>query len=199
MKRKIQQFFVILDSWSYHRSISNRLLPQRNLELLVQKDPRWRETFSAKVASLHCHLQPGQRIFVGHTRFFTAQFFIIFFFRFDLKQSNFFNPNIRARIVQFILDRQRYSRDQTHDFSFGIDHLVNNETYIAAYPLHDGDITTKGSRRHLLYTKWASMKVSWWGGWTWWDSKCEISFRKLLTKHSKLKAGILFSLIIFKF
>lgn len=78
---------------------------------------------------------------------------------FDLRQSSFFNSNIRARIVQFILDRKRYSRDQAHDFSFGIDHLVEDETYIASYPLHDGEIFTKGSRRHLLYTKWASMKV----------------------------------------
>lgn len=83
-----------------------------------------------------------------------------FFFRFDLHQTAFFNPNIRSRIVQFILDRQRYSRDNAHDFSFGIDKLLDDETYIAAYPLHDGEITTKGSRRHLLFTKWASMKVS---------------------------------------
>lgn len=62
--------------------------------------------------------------------------------------------------MQFILDRQRYSRDQSHDFHFGIDRLLNDETYIAAYPLHDGEITTKGSRRHLLYTKWATLKVS---------------------------------------
>lgn len=61
--------------------------------------------------------------------------------------------------MQFILDRQRYSRDNTHDYSFGIDRLLDDETYIAAYPLHDGEITTKGSRRHLLYTKWASLKV----------------------------------------
>lgn len=80
-------------------------------------------------------------------------------FRFDLHQATFFNSNIRARIVQFILDRQRYSRDQNHDYSFGIDRLLNDETYIAAYPLHDGDLTTKGCRRHLLYTKWATLKV----------------------------------------
>lgn len=86
---------------------------------------------------------------------------LVFSFRFDLHQSAFFNSNIRARIVQFILDRQRYSRDNNHDFSFGIDRLLDDETYIAAYPLHDGDLSMVGSRRHLLYTKWASLKKFW--------------------------------------
>lgn len=80
-------------------------------------------------------------------------------FSFDLHQSSFFNATIRARIVQFILDRQRYRSDNTHDFCFGIDRLLNDETYIAAYPLHDGELTTVGCKRHLLYTKWASLKV----------------------------------------
>ena len=78
---------------------------------------------------------------------------------FNLHQSTFFNSNIRARIVQFILDRQTYSRDETKDNFFGIDRLLNDETFIAAYPLHDGEISAEGSRRHLLYTNWASMKV----------------------------------------
>ncbi|KAG5679996.1 hypothetical protein PVAND_009529 [Polypedilum vanderplanki] len=78
---------------------------------------------------------------------------------FDLEQPNFFNTWVRARIVQFILDRQRFSRNNAHDFSFGIDRLISiDETYIAAYALHDGEIENKESRRHLLYSKWASLK-----------------------------------------
>jgi anoctamin-1 len=77
---------------------------------------------------------------------------------FDLNQPNFFNTWVRARVCQFILDRQRFSRVNEHDFSFGIDRLINDETYIAAYALHDGEIATKGSKRHLLYNKWASLK-----------------------------------------
>lgn len=77
---------------------------------------------------------------------------------FDLQQPAFFGTWVRARIVQFILDRERFSRDTTHDFSFGIERLISDETYIAAYALHDGELSTVGSRRHLLYTQWASLK-----------------------------------------
>ena len=77
---------------------------------------------------------------------------------FDLQQANFFTTWVRARVVQFILDRQRFSRETAHDFSFGIERLVDDETYIAAYALHDGELSTKGSRRHLLYSKWASVQ-----------------------------------------
>lgn len=93
------------------------------------------------------------------TRFLNIYNILWNLYSFNLHQSTFFNSNIRARIVQFILDRQTYSRDHTNDFSFGIDRLLNDETFIAAYPLHDGEITAEGSRRHLLYTNWASMKV----------------------------------------
>ncbi|CAH1722389.1 unnamed protein product [Chironomus riparius] len=77
---------------------------------------------------------------------------------FDLQQPNFFTTWVRARVVQFILDRQRFSKEQAHDFSFGIERLVDDQTYIAAYALHDGELSTKGSRRHLLFTKWASVR-----------------------------------------
>lgn len=77
---------------------------------------------------------------------------------FDLHQPNFFNTWTRARIVQFILDRQHFSRNNAHDFSFGIERLTNDGTYLAAYALHDGEINIKGSRRYLLYRKWASLK-----------------------------------------
>jgi anoctamin-1 len=77
---------------------------------------------------------------------------------FDLEKPNFFNTWVRARICQFILDRQRFSQDHHHDFSFGIERLVNDQTYIAAYALHDGDLLTEGSRRYQLYTKWASLR-----------------------------------------
>lgn len=61
----------------------------------------------------------------------------IIFFRFDLEQEDFFSPGIRSRIVQFILDRKRFSRDDADDFAFGIDRLISNGVYQAAYPIHD--------------------------------------------------------------
>ncbi|KAH9634436.1 hypothetical protein HF086_008270 [Spodoptera exigua] len=69
----------------------------------------------------------------------------------------FWTPSIRSRIVQFILDRKKFSEATNDDFAFGITRLISNCTYSAAYPLHDGDLKTPGSMRHLLYTEWAAV------------------------------------------
>lgn len=56
---------------------------------------------------------------------------------FDLKQNCFFTAAIRSRIVQFILDRKRFSRDTFDDYAFGVGKLITDEVLLAAYPLHD--------------------------------------------------------------
>ncbi|XP_068628386.1 anoctamin-1-like [Battus philenor] len=76
---------------------------------------------------------------------------------FDTTAECFWTPSIRSRIVQFILDRNRFSDQSSDDFAFGIARLISYNTYSAAYPLHDGDLKTPGSMRHLLYTEWASV------------------------------------------
>lgn len=76
---------------------------------------------------------------------------------FDLKQACFFTAAVRSRIVQFILDRKRFSDDSRNDYAFGIERLITEAVYIAAYPLHDGEINVSGSMRNLLYTKWAAV------------------------------------------
>ncbi|XP_047543173.1 anoctamin-1 isoform X2 [Vanessa atalanta] len=76
---------------------------------------------------------------------------------FDTSSECFWTPSIRSRIVQFILDRKKFSESANDDFAFGITRLISNNTYSAAYPLHDGDLKTPGSMRHLLYTEWASV------------------------------------------
>lgn len=58
-------------------------------------------------------------------------------FRFDVHQPCFFTPAIRSRIVQFILDRKRFTEVEDDDYAFGIDRLIDEGVYIAAYPLHD--------------------------------------------------------------
>ncbi|KAJ9596645.1 hypothetical protein L9F63_012342, partial [Diploptera punctata] len=73
------------------------------------------------------------------------------------QSKDFFTPAIHSRIVQFILDRQRFSEDQNDDFAFGIERLINEWVYTAAYPLHDGDLRVPGSMRHTLYTEWAAV------------------------------------------
>ena len=57
-----------------------------------------------------------------------------------MQSKDFFTPAIHSRIVQFILDRQRFSEDQSEDFAFGIERLINEWVYTAAYPLHDVSI-----------------------------------------------------------
>jgi len=49
----------------------------------------------------------------------------------------FFTTAVRARILDFILRRKRYTEDQYDDFAFGIERLLGNSVYSAAYPLHD--------------------------------------------------------------
>ncbi|KAI5635837.1 calcium-activated chloride channel domain-containing protein [Phthorimaea operculella] len=76
---------------------------------------------------------------------------------FDTMSDCFWTPSIRSRIVQFILDRKKFTDSSTDDFAFGITRLISNSTYSAAYPLHDGDLKTPGSMRYLLYEEWASV------------------------------------------
>ncbi|CAG9107102.1 unnamed protein product [Plutella xylostella] len=76
---------------------------------------------------------------------------------FDTTSECFWTPSIRSRIVQFILDRKKFTESEHDDFSFGVARLISNCTYSAAYPLHDGDLKTAGSMRHLLYTEWAEV------------------------------------------
>lgn len=39
--------------------------------------------------------------------------------------------------MQFILDRKRFSQKDNEDFAFGIERLLHDRVYTAAYPLHD--------------------------------------------------------------
>lgn len=64
-------------------------------------------------------------------------------FRFDIRQENFFTPAVRSRIVQFILDRQRFTPKTKNDMAFGIERLIAENAYCAAYPLHDVSTSTK--------------------------------------------------------
>lgn len=67
----------------------------------------------------------------------SIRFAILVFYRFDVNSRCFFTPAIHSRIVQFILDRKRFSENQHDDFAFGIERLLNEKVYTAVYPLHD--------------------------------------------------------------
>lgn len=60
-----------------------------------------------------------------------------FFDRFDVHKPGFFTEAIRSRIVNFILDRKPFIQDKNNSDAFGIERLLNDCVYIAAYPLHD--------------------------------------------------------------
>ncbi|XP_055379077.1 anoctamin-1 isoform X3 [Condylostylus longicornis] len=108
-------------------------------------------------ASLLKKILVDERHFPRKSHRFTAIYSRDKEYLFDLQQDNFFSAAVRSRIVQFILDRQRYVQSGD-DFAFGIERLVSEGVYIAAYPLHDGEISVPGSMRYILYTEWAAVR-----------------------------------------
>jgi hypothetical protein len=117
--------------------------------------------------------------------YFTAMFTEAREDRFALKQmgmDNFFTVADRNRIVHNILSRTEYGALETNEEEnpddyltkkFGIDHLIQDGVYTAAYPLHDGpyewDDIAMGSawtesgklmnERQKLFYSWASWRT----------------------------------------
>ncbi|XP_075867523.1 anoctamin-4-like [Nelusetta ayraudi] len=80
-------------------------------------------------------------------------------------KDTFFNNATRSRIVHHILQRVKYEEGKN---KMGLNRLLSNNSYEAAFPLHEGKYHSKNSVRthgaenhlHLLYECWA-----WWGAW----------------------------------
>ncbi|ELW48950.1 Anoctamin-3 [Tupaia chinensis] len=80
-------------------------------------------------------------------------------------KDTFFSNATRSRIVYHMLERTKYENGIS---KVGIQKLINNGSYIAAFPPHEGayksshPIKTHGpqNNRHLLYERWAR-----WGMW----------------------------------
>ncbi|MBN3321994.1 ANO4 protein, partial [Atractosteus spatula] len=80
-------------------------------------------------------------------------------------KDTFFNNATRSRIVHHILQRIKYEEGKN---KIGLNRLLSNSSYEAAFPLHEGSYRSKNSirthgaenHRHLLYECWA-----WWGVW----------------------------------
>uniref|UniRef100_A0A452H9G6 Anoctamin n=1 Tax=Gopherus agassizii TaxID=38772 RepID=A0A452H9G6_9SAUR len=80
-------------------------------------------------------------------------------------KDTFFNNATRSRIVHHILQRVKYEEGKN---KIGLNRLLTNGSYEAAFPLHEGSYRSKNSirthgaenHRHLLYECWAS-----WGMW----------------------------------
>ncbi|GCC32128.1 hypothetical protein chiPu_0010588 [Chiloscyllium punctatum] len=80
-------------------------------------------------------------------------------------KDTFFSNSTRSRIVHHMLQRTKYEDGKS---KMGLNRLLNNGTYDAAFPPHEGSyksnhpIKTHGAlnHRHLLYERWAR-----WGMW----------------------------------
>ncbi|XDV52538.1 hypothetical protein PO909_021258 [Leuciscus waleckii] len=80
-------------------------------------------------------------------------------------RETFFSNSTRSRIVHHVLQRTKYEDGKS---KMGINRLLGNSTYEAAFPPHEGSyksrhpIKTHGAQnhRHLLYERWAR-----WGIW----------------------------------
>lgn len=58
-------------------------------------------------------------------------------------QKNFFSKSDRCRMVYDFLIRTRYDSGDKEKFRFGIERLVKRQAYIAAYPLHEVNLSFK--------------------------------------------------------
>nr|NP_001086810.1 anoctamin 5 L homeolog [Xenopus laevis]AAH77486.1 Tmem16e-prov protein [Xenopus laevis] len=78
-------------------------------------------------------------------------------FRIEDKEK-FFTPSTRNRIVYYILSRCHYGEEEGKK-KFGIKRLLNNGSYLDAYPLHDCRYWKKtderSCERYTLYSHWA--------------------------------------------
>ncbi|XP_023695557.2 anoctamin-3-like [Paramormyrops kingsleyae] len=82
-----------------------------------------------------------------------------------INRETFFSNSTRSRIVHHVLQRTKYEDTKS---KMGINRLLGNGTYEAAFPPHEGGyrsrhpIKTHGAQnhRHLLYERWAR-----WGMW----------------------------------
>ncbi|KAK3580687.1 hypothetical protein CHS0354_017969 [Potamilus streckersoni] len=100
--------------------------------------------------------------------YFTAPFSRTRMHQFMIKDRNsFFSNAQRSRIVYEILSRATFEEDKEQKKKFGIKKMISNESYDAAYPLHDGkylsehSLLTRGKMndRHELYEIWARWRM----------------------------------------
>lgn len=61
---------------------------------------------------------------------------LLIFCRFLENDLNFFTPPVRTLIVRYILNRQ-IVKPYANDEPIQLERLINDDVYIAAYPLHD--------------------------------------------------------------
>ena len=78
--------------------------------------------------------------FADHSMTFTAPYSRGKEYLFDIpeQREDFFTSSQRAQIVEFILKRKSFSQNANDVFSIGINKLLQDGVYLAAFPLHEG-------------------------------------------------------------
>ncbi|KAL1462346.1 hypothetical protein WDU94_014186 [Cyamophila willieti] len=93
--------------------------------------------------------------------YLTAEYVKAKHYLFNEQHSEFLSAPTRSLIVDFILSRQSYSSDTQDLHSIGVERLIEEGVYKAAYPLHDGDWSGKNEKgkhsRYTLYEEWAKL------------------------------------------
>lgn len=83
---------------------------------------------------------------------------------FDHTHPDFLRVSQRSRIVAFVLNRKRYQPYSTDPHAYGIGRMLALDLYVAAFPLHDGDLLTAlhgRSMRWRLFEHWAALRNNW--------------------------------------
>ena len=98
-----------------------------------------------------------------HSMHFTAAYSKDKEYLFDVppQKELFFHTAQRAQVVEFILKRKSFSRNEDDVTEFGINKLLSDKVYIAAYPIHEGKVNADyRSPRMQLISNWASVKMA---------------------------------------
>ncbi|KAJ6217834.1 hypothetical protein RDWZM_008991 [Blomia tropicalis] len=99
----------------------------------------------------------------NHSMRFTAPYSKDKEYMFDIppQKELFFSTAQRAQVVEFILKRKSFSRNQDDVTEFGINKLLSDRVYNAAYPIHEGKFNSDNrSPRMQLIQNWATLKMA---------------------------------------
>ncbi|XP_034248774.1 anoctamin-1-like isoform X2 [Thrips palmi] len=155
---KIHAPFKLLRTYA---EILKLRMPMKDIPALTEvhaKTNSLLENFNSLFHRIMSRFYVDEKIFPPKGHRYTAVYSRDKEYLFDINATSFFTPAIRSRIIHFILDRKSFSSKADDDFAFGIERLIADDVYTAAYPLHDGELHRPGSMRHRLYTEWSAVR-----------------------------------------